>query len=282
MLTGAACVPRTNPMTRPADNILLRLWVDVEVRLTNGAEIYPHRKDLSELPFWKCDTCGNFVGCHHKTGDPTKPLGVIPTSEIKRARQHIHRILDPILERWSHEARRLVCGGFRANRYQELPHRRSARPPNRSKGVRGNSRDPQKPQHEMASMTRPLKRRDPIQDGAVLVNATDAIRSARWPFGRKTFYEQIKPHLSPVCSWEGARPLYRVADIDAFFSASNEAQSGGPKRGPKSRKSAKWLICKEWVVRVEGLEPPRLAAPEPKSGASTNFATPAVGCAYHA
>jgi hypothetical protein len=30
------------------------------------------------------------------------------------------------------------------------------------------------------------------------------------------------------------------------------------------------------VVRVEGLEPPRLAAPEPKSGASANFATPAT------
>ena len=30
-----------------------------------------------------------------------------------------------------------------------------------------------------------------------------------------------------------------------------------------------------FMVRVEGLEPPRLAAPEPKSGASTNFATPA-------
>ena len=29
------------------------------------------------------------------------------------------------------------------------------------------------------------------------------------------------------------------------------------------------------MVRMEGLEPPRLAAPEPKSGASTNFATPA-------
>ena len=28
-------------------------------------------------------------------------------------------------------------------------------------------------------------------------------------------------------------------------------------------------------MRVEGLEPPRLAAPEPKSGASANFATPA-------
>ena len=31
----------------------------------------------------------------------------------------------------------------------------------------------------------------------------------------------------------------------------------------------------KFLVRVEGLEPPRLAAPEPKSGASTNFATPA-------
>jgi len=30
-------------------------------------------------------------------------------------------------------------------------------------------------------------------------------------------------------------------------------------------------------VRVEGLEPTRLAASEPKSGASTNFATPATG-----
>ena len=30
------------------------------------------------------------------------------------------------------------------------------------------------------------------------------------------------------------------------------------------------------MVRMKGLEPPRLAAPEPKSGASTNFATPAV------
>lgn len=30
------------------------------------------------------------------------------------------------------------------------------------------------------------------------------------------------------------------------------------------------------MVRVKGLEPPRLTAPEPKSGASTNFATPAL------
>lgn len=52
---------------------------DVQARLTDGAERYPHRPDLYELPFWKCDTCGNYVGCHHKTRAPTKPLGCIAT-----------------------------------------------------------------------------------------------------------------------------------------------------------------------------------------------------------
>ena len=69
---------------------------DVEARLTNGKEIYPHRRDLRDLPFWKCDTCKNFIGCHHKTKNRTNPLGCIPTKEIKNARQHIHRLLDPI------------------------------------------------------------------------------------------------------------------------------------------------------------------------------------------
>jgi len=67
-----------------------------ESRLTNGEETYPHRPDLASLPFWKCDVCGNFVGCHHKTDNPTRPLGCIPTPEIKNARKHIHAILDPI------------------------------------------------------------------------------------------------------------------------------------------------------------------------------------------
>ncbi|MBL4783605.1 MAG: hypothetical protein JKX92_15340 [Porticoccaceae bacterium] len=68
----------------------------IEARLTNGGEIYHHRNDLSSLPFWKCDTCGNFVGCHHKTDKPTRPLGCIPTPEIRNARKHIHAKLDPI------------------------------------------------------------------------------------------------------------------------------------------------------------------------------------------
>jgi hypothetical protein len=36
----------------------------VNARLTDGAEIYPHRQDLHRLPFWRCDSCGNYV-----TGD---------------------------------------------------------------------------------------------------------------------------------------------------------------------------------------------------------------------
>lgn len=68
----------------------------VKARLTDGREVYPHRKDLADLPFWKCDDCRNFVGCHHKTKNRTKPLGCIPTKEIKNARQHIHKILDPM------------------------------------------------------------------------------------------------------------------------------------------------------------------------------------------
>lgn len=69
---------------------------DVEARLTSGAEIYPHRLDLRRLPFWKCDGCGNHVGCHHKTKAPTRPLGNIPTHEIRQARKHIHDLLDPL------------------------------------------------------------------------------------------------------------------------------------------------------------------------------------------
>lgn len=69
---------------------------EVQARLTHGDEIYPRRKDLKELPFWKCDTCGNSVGCHHKTNTPTRPLGIIPSKALKRQRRLIHAMMDPI------------------------------------------------------------------------------------------------------------------------------------------------------------------------------------------
>lgn len=67
----------------------------VTARITSGFEIYPHRSDLSNLPFWICDTCKNYVGCH-KTSNRLQPLGFIPTKELRTARIYIHAILDPI------------------------------------------------------------------------------------------------------------------------------------------------------------------------------------------
>lgn len=78
----------------------MKIWCcccqrEIDARLTDGLEIYPHRPDLGNLPFWKCDACGNYVGCHHKTDNRTKPLGNISTPEIRRARTHIHALIDP-------------------------------------------------------------------------------------------------------------------------------------------------------------------------------------------
>jgi hypothetical protein len=48
------------------------------------------------LPRWICDTCKCHVGTHHKTNDPTRPLGNIPSAEIKNARIKIHELIDPV------------------------------------------------------------------------------------------------------------------------------------------------------------------------------------------
>src|SRR4051812_9276717 len=91
--------------------------LDISARLTDGREVYPHRPDLYDLPFWKCDACGNHVGCHHQTKDRIRPLGVIPTPEMKRARQHIHAILDPL---W--KSGRLKRGDVYATLHEVLGH----------------------------------------------------------------------------------------------------------------------------------------------------------------
>jgi|GEM_PF-778748 len=70
--------------------------IEVAARLTYGIEVYPHRADLQEQPFWRCDACGNFVGCHYKTKACTTPMGCIPTLEIKNERKRIHVLLDSI------------------------------------------------------------------------------------------------------------------------------------------------------------------------------------------
>ena len=88
-------------MTNQTNQETKQLWCckcggNSTANLVSGKEVYPHRSDLKSLPFWQCVKCKNFVGCHHKTKNRTKPLGCIPTTEIKKARQFIHAIIDPL------------------------------------------------------------------------------------------------------------------------------------------------------------------------------------------
>ena len=66
---------------------------DVEAQLVKGNVIYPHRQDLYKKNFYRCPFCGGYVGCHDKT---TRPLGCIPTNEIRIARQRVHAKMDPL------------------------------------------------------------------------------------------------------------------------------------------------------------------------------------------
>ena len=69
---------------------------EVQARLTTGKEIYPKRYDLHSLPFWICDECKNYVGCHHKTENRTNPLGSIPTPLLRKDRTEIHRLINEV------------------------------------------------------------------------------------------------------------------------------------------------------------------------------------------
>ncbi len=70
---------------------------DTSARLTDGREVYPNRPDLATVPFWICDLCHNFVGCHHKTKkNRTQPLGCISTPKLKMLRNTIHDLIDPL------------------------------------------------------------------------------------------------------------------------------------------------------------------------------------------
>jgi hypothetical protein len=68
-------------------------------RLTTGATIYPHRRDLHGLNFWQCPRCdGSYVGCH-KGGDGRQALGRPAGAYLRKARGQVHKMLDPLWER---------------------------------------------------------------------------------------------------------------------------------------------------------------------------------------
>ena len=71
-----------------------------DAELVDGSEIYPHRPDLFEQNFWRCDPCGAYVGCHKpnpKMGyDGTQPLGRLADAKLRAAKSAAHRAFDPI------------------------------------------------------------------------------------------------------------------------------------------------------------------------------------------
>ena len=69
---------------------------NVVAELVSGKEIYGNDK-FKDIPFWRCPTCGNWVGSHYKsTHNPDAPLGCIPTKEIRAIRRKIHSMIDPL------------------------------------------------------------------------------------------------------------------------------------------------------------------------------------------
>lgn len=69
---------------------------DVMARLTDGREIYSRQGPWDKNPFWVCDECGSYVGCHHKMQhNKTLPLGNLADAEMRNARKHIHQLIDP-------------------------------------------------------------------------------------------------------------------------------------------------------------------------------------------
>ena len=103
------------------------------------------------------------------------------------------------------------------------------------------------------------------------------------------WHSKEKPRVNPPLSQQSPAQLWPSGISPAPYSPPLRHNCQRPP-GPAAH--APWPVrqmpAKGWpgpcpqdqhfpeiMVRVEGLEPPRLAAPEPKSGASANFATPA-------
>ena len=63
--------------------------------LVGGLVIYPHRPDLSNLRFWRCEPCRAYVGTH-KNSRTHAPLGRLATAELRTLKMSVHARFDPL------------------------------------------------------------------------------------------------------------------------------------------------------------------------------------------
>ncbi len=80
-------------------------------RRVAGTDIYPHRLDLADKRFFRCDPCDAYVGCHPNG----KPMGRLANAELRVARRAVHRLFDPLWQngnRTRSEAYALLASGM--------------------------------------------------------------------------------------------------------------------------------------------------------------------------
>lgn len=65
---------------------------DVLAKQITGDVAYPNSLKLYTKKFWQCSACLCFVGCHPSG----KPLGVIPTKQMRKLRSEIHGWIDDL------------------------------------------------------------------------------------------------------------------------------------------------------------------------------------------
>lgn len=76
-------------------------------QLVSGATLYPHKPQLAEAQFWRCDPCDAHVGCHKPERqvqpggkvvgeDATRPLGSLANAPLRSARVRAHDLFDPM------------------------------------------------------------------------------------------------------------------------------------------------------------------------------------------
>lgn len=63
--------------------------------LVDGKAIYPSRPDLYQKKFWLCTLCDAYVGTH-RGSKAHNPLGRLANAELRRAKQDVHRVFDPL------------------------------------------------------------------------------------------------------------------------------------------------------------------------------------------
>lgn len=66
-----------------------------QAKQVTGAVLYPHRPALASKRFFFCEPCNAYCGTH----PDGRPLGRLADAPLRRARQYVHQLFDPLYEK---------------------------------------------------------------------------------------------------------------------------------------------------------------------------------------